>query len=248
MKKLILLYRKLPLRARIKIASVSFGVDALFSYFFYRSMIAMILLSPLAMLVAYHLCLEEERVIRANKKSEFRDSLLSMCASLSAGYSVENSIRQSVIQMEKLYGKDSYICRELNIVCNELSVGKSAEDAIDAMAMRSMDDDIITFAQVFRFAKKSGGNMVSIMKHSAMIIDEKCTVLKDIQVLVASKKFEQKVMNIMPFGIICYIDLTMPGVLNTLYHNMFGYVFMSVIMCLYVLSYYIGLKIMDIEV
>jgi len=37
-------------------------------------------------------------------------------------------------------------------------------------------------------------------------------------------------------------------VLNTLYHNMFGYVFMSVIMCLYVLSYYIGLKIMDIEV
>ena len=90
--------------------------------------------------------------------------------------------------------------------------------------------------------------MVSIMKRSAVIIDEKCRVLQDISVLIAGKKYEQSIMCFLPFLIIVYIDLAMPGIMACLYHNVFGICVMTCLMIIYSVAYMIGRKIMNIEV
>ena len=64
----------------------------------------------------------------------------------------------------------------------------------------------------------------------------------------SKKKSEQMVMSVMPAGIICYLKLTSPGFLDVLYGNPFGICAMTVCMVIYGLSYWLGVKIVDIEV
>ncbi len=40
--------------------------------------------------------------------------------------------------------------------------------------------------------------------------------------MIAQKKLEQKVMNVMPLFLLFYLDITSPGYLNVLYHNVLG--------------------------
>lgn len=55
-------------------------------------------------------------------------------------------------------------------------------------------------------------------------------------------------MSLMPAGIILYLQLTSPGFLQVLYGNAFGIFAMTVCLGIYILSYWMGKKIVDIEV
>ena len=56
------------------------------------------------------------------------------------------------------------------------------------------------------------------------------------------------IMSLMPAGIILYLQLTSPGFLEVLYGNLFGICAMSVCLGVYVLSYWMGRRIVDIQV
>ena len=56
---------------------------------------------------------------------------------------------------------------------------------------------------------------------------------------------EQTVMEIMPFAIALYIGSTYPGYFAPLYHNMSGYIVMTVCLVIYIGAYMTGEKIMD---
>ena len=73
-------------------------------------------------------------------------------------------------------------------------------------------------------------------------------VKKEIEATVAAKKMEQVIMSMMPFGIILYMQLTSPGFLQILYGNVFGAVTMSLCLGIYFLAYWMGCRIVDIEV
>ena len=86
-------------------------------------------------------------------------------------------------------------------------------------------------------------------QHGAAVYNgDKIEVKKEIEATLATKKAEQMVMSIMPAGIICYLKLTSPGFLDVLYGNPFGICAMTVCMGIYGLSYWLGVKIVDIEV
>jgi len=55
-------------------------------------------------------------------------------------------------------------------------------------------------------------------------------------------------MSLMPAGIILYLKLTSPGFLSVLYGNLFGMCAMTLCLGIYVLSYWLGRRIVDIEV
>jgi len=55
-------------------------------------------------------------------------------------------------------------------------------------------------------------------------------------------------MSLMPAGIIMYLQLTSPGFLSVLYGNPFGIAAMSICLAIYATAYWLGRKIVDIEV
>lgn len=90
--------------------------------------------------------------------------------------------------------------------------------------------------------------MDKIIQTSARMLGDKIDVRKEIETTLSAKKAEQTIMSLMPAGIILYLQLTSPGFLEVLYGNLFGVCAMTICLGIYALSYWLGKRIVDIEV
>lgn len=221
---------------------------AVILYLFFKS-VFIILLLPVCIFV-YHRINKKQMIKKYKEKlnSQFKDFLISLTASLRAGYSVENSIREAKKEMEIMFGPESPVSKETTKMVNKISLGIPCEDVFEEFAQGCGIEDICTFASVFRIAKRTGGDMVEIIKKTTSDIASKIDTKNEISVLISSKKFEHNIMSIMPVAIILYVELTSKGLLDPLYGNLKGILIMSVCLALYGFAYYLGQKIMNIEV
>lgn len=90
--------------------------------------------------------------------------------------------------------------------------------------------------------------MNHVIQKVARMLGDKIDVKKEIEATLAAKKSEQLVMSLMPAGIILYMHLTSPGFLDVLYGNWFGVMAMTACLLVYGAAYWLGVKIVDIEV
>lgn len=181
-------------------------------------------------------------------KLQFKEGILILASFLSAGYSVENAFTASAQELRLLFGCQGLITKEFDYIKNQISMNRPVELVLMELAERSGLDDIKNFAEVFSAAKRSGGELISIMNHTASTISDKVQVQQEIITLMAAKQFEQKIMNMIPFFIVLYIDLTSPGFFSLMYTTVFGRILMTICLIVYLLAYALAQKIMRIEV
>ena len=224
------------------------GIVAMLGFFFYRSVWSLQFLTPV-----YLLYLREAVRAHAQKRNretaiQFKDAILAVSANQKAGYSVENSFRQSYEDMVLLYGKESIICRELYTMIAGLGNNRILEQMMYEFGKRSGVDEIMEFAQVFAAAKRNGGNLTEVIERSASVIEEKVETEKEIQLLITARKLEQKIMNVVPFGILLYVSATSQGFFDVLYHNPAGIIIMTVCLIIYIAAVILSGRIVNIEV
>lgn len=178
---------------------------------------------------------------------QFREMMQAVIAGLQAGYSIENSFVHAYEDMRLLYGAGAMISRELKTIARKLKNNQNIEDALDDLAKRAQIQDITDFAEVFRIAKRSGGDLPGILRNTADLIGDRIEVQREIATQISSKKMEQGIMDLVPFGIILYIDATSPGFFDPLYHSVFGVAVMSGMLAVYIGAYLLAEKILDIK-
>ena len=223
-------------------------IVGIISYFFYQSFWAALLLSPVLIIFLKVKKRDLAKKRRMELNMQFKDAVLSVSANQRAGYSVENAFREAYQDMAMLYGKKSPICQELSYIIKGLDNNITLERLLYDFGCRSHMPDILQFADVFLIAKRGGGNMTEIIAETANVIEQKIMVDKEIQVLLSSKKMEQKIMNLIPFLIIFYICLTSKGFFDVLYHNVIGIAVMTVCLLIYLAAFIISRKLVEIEV
>lgn len=179
---------------------------------------------------------------------QFKETIQIMDASLSAGLSVENAIASAGREMELVYGVKGMMCRELAYMVQQMNMNRPVEDLMNDFAARSGLEEIENFAHIFQIAKRSGGQLVPIIRHTVQIMDDRFQVKEEIRTLTASRQFEQKIMNLMPLLIIVYIDGTSPGFFDVMYSTMMGQIVMTACLGVYLLSCYLSKKILDISI
>lgn len=109
-------------------------------------------------------------------------------------------------------------------------------------------ESIQNFAEVFYFSRKSGGNLTSIMRLTADRLRQNFRVQEEIALAISSRQFEQRIMSIMPLGILAYLRVGSPGFLAPLYHNAAGVVIMTGCLALYGAAWYLSAKLTEIEI
>ncbi|MBQ9513103.1 MAG: type II secretion system F family protein [Lachnospiraceae bacterium] len=224
------------------------GVVILFGYFFYRSVIACVILSPI--LLPYYV-MEKRKKNRRNAAilgQQFKDAVMAVATAMRAGYAVENAFLAAEEDMRLLYGKGSLIVTELHRISAGLGNNVVLETLLNDFANRSHNEDIREFAEVFQVAKRSGGNMTQILMRTAIVIGARLDVEKEIDVLLSAKKMEAKIMEVVPFFIVFYVGITSRGFFDPLYHNPFGILMMSGCLILYLIAYLMLEKIIDIRI
>ena len=97
-------------------------------------------------------------------------------------------------------------------------------------------------------ARRSGGRLVSIIERTVQIMGDRSQVKEEIQTLTASKRFEQRIMNLIPVLMVLYIDWTSPGFFTVMYTTLLGRVLMTGCLLVYLASVWLTQKILDIEV
>lgn len=90
--------------------------------------------------------------------------------------------------------------------------------------------------------------MNDIIRRSAEVIGNKIEVKQEIRTLLSSKKYEQRIMNLIPFLIVAYLQLTSPGFFDVLYYNPAGILVMTGALAVYLAAYLLSRKIVEIEV
>ena len=242
--------RGLPFRLTkrdVKPLLTGLSVLVLLALLFYDSLLVLPLLLPL---LKPWLKQERERMETDRARQiglRFKDAILSIAASQRAGYSVENAVAEAGKDMALLYGADSDICHELGIILQGLHHNRSMEEMLERFAARSGHPDIREFAEVFRIARRGGGNLPAVIADTAGVIADRVECERQIRVMIAGKRLEARLMQFVPLFIIFYIGFTNPGFFDPLYHNLFGIAFMSVALGVYLAAYFMMERMVHIR-
>lgn len=215
---------------------------------FYGTVFAAVFLTPMLVLFLLQKKGELKRKRQQELQMQFKDCLISISASLITGYSIENALKQAESEMEKLYGKNGYITVELVRINREIHLNIPAEEAFRRCGARTGLEEIQLFSEVFQVAKQSGGDLVEIIKKTAGRISEKIEVKREMLTLISGKKMEQRLLTLVPIGVIMYIEVSSPGYFSGMYGTPSGILIMTVCLIMYFVSWIMGERLVAIEI
>jgi len=219
------------------------------AYVFYQDVLIAALPVPLAVFYPQAKSRHLAAARRYELNLQFKDALESLAASLSAGRSVENAFKEAVRDLALLYpGTEACIIKELTAIAGMIELNEQVEDALVGFARRSGLEDVANFAEVFAIGKKSGGNMVEIMRTTSAVIGDKLRIMEEINTQLAQRKIEQKVLNAMPVSLLLLLSWSAGDYMAPVFHTAFGRMAMTAAVLLLAAAYYISKKITDIEV
>ena len=239
-------YWQQDIRRRDYLLATLVGILAILmiSYLFYGTCLCAILLSPY---LIYFLKSWEKQWIEKRKNMfqlQFKEAVQALATALNVGYSVENAMREVLKDLQVIYKRDELIIREVRYMVRQLDVNFTIEKVLQEFSERTKEEDVQTFVTIFVMAKRSGGDMIGIIRNTVQQMSEKADIRREIGTIIASKKLEFKVMSAIPFGMICYMKFSFPEFMGILYGNVAGVVIMTI--CF--LGYEAGKRIVEIEV
>lgn len=224
------------------------GLDGVIAFLFYRSIIAFLILLPLAVpflnMRRTELCAGRSREILA----EFTTGMQMVNASLQAGYAIENSFREAVGELCRIYPEDSFIISEFRYLIAQTGLNVPVETLLLDLGHRTRIEEIRNFAEVFQTAKRTGGDMIGIIRNAVTSIQVKKETREEIEANLSGKASEQRIMSAAPVLLIGYTSVTSPGFLDVCYHNLTGIAIMTGSLMIYAAAYLWGRRIMKIEV
>jgi tight adherence protein B len=218
------------------------------AWLLYDSFIVWLILMPTIILSFKKKSKQMCAVRKRRLEVEFRDMILSVSSNMQAGYSVENAFREAYKETVTLHGADSPMALELKMLLRRLGNNEQIEDLLMDIAKRSDIQDIRDFAEVFQIAKRGGGDMRGIISNTAHILGGKQEVRREIETVVSDKRFENNIMKYMPFLLVFYISLTSNGYFESLYHNIFGWLIVTLAYIVYNGACIMSDRILDIKV
>ena len=129
-----------------------------------------------------------------------------------------------------------------------IEMNEPLEKLLADFGARSGCEDIESFAEVFSFAKRSGGDFVKIIRTTVQKLVGKIEVEREIATVLAGKKLEGRVMSAMPITILAYMTFSSGDFLDVLYGNTAGILIMSAALAVYAVAMGLSGHILDIQV
>lgn len=193
--------------------------------------------------------IRRKQLIRKRKEElrrQFKHALYSLSSALSAGKSVENAFREAGNDLRMLYPDEKTdMLRELDRVNRRTENGEPVEKSLLDFGRRSGIEDVQQFAEAFAACKRTGGDLVEVMRRTSNLIGEKMEIEQDISVMVAQKRFEAKALGFLPFVIVAFLAFSSPDYMEPLYRGA-GHLIMTASLALLGASQWLAQKIMDI--
>ena len=221
-------------------------LNTVISILFYNALIAMI---PGMVLVVFYF--KEKKHVLARKRMqdmrrELKEFLNALIVALQTGRSLENAFKEATKDLVRYTEKDTSLVKELKQICIKINLGESMEKLLAEFSKRSHLEELEYFSEVFSIGKRSGGNIVAIMKNTIRMLQERMEAEEEIITTITEKKLEFQVMTVIPLAIILYLRIGAGNLMNRLYGNVSGVCVMTVCLVIYGGCYLYGKRLLEI--
>lgn len=201
--------------------------------------------------VAYlFLPIRKEQIIAQRQKrlrTQFIDLLDSLATSISAGKNVPDAFIAAKEDLLVQYQPDAFIVQEVDNIISGIKNNIDVGGMLLNFGERSGIQDIRTFGRVFETAYSKGANLKDVVRNCHLILSNKCEIEVEIETKVASNKNEQNIMIIMPIILIAMIKLAGADFAQN-FTTPSGILCTTIAIAAFVGAYFIGRKILKIEV
>lgn len=181
-----------------------------------------------------------------NLNSQFRDFLEAFNTSIGAGKNVVDSFHAVYDDMRIQYEEDAFIVKELEVILSGMANNFAVEDLMEDLGNRSGNDDIVSFANVFRISYRKGGNLKDTINTTHSILSDKMEIKEEIETMVSASKMEQTVMIFMPVVLIGIMKSMSPDFAAN-FATPAGVASTTIAIGLFIVSYFVGRKILNIK-
>lgn len=189
--------------------------------------------------------LHEKQIQRIRR--EFQELIQLLSGAFRTGHSAENAMQEASEQLSMMEGETAYMVQVMQTMLTKMSLGEPAEQVWLSFADACEIEEVKEFAKAFALAKRSGASMPFILQKIASQLVLKVQTQSQIETMLAGKKLEQKIMNLMPVGILLYLSVTSPQLLSVMYETMTGKMIMTVCLFIYITAYLLSERITRLE-
>lgn len=190
-----------------------------------------------------------KQIIKKQKEklnTQFRDMLESLSTSLGAGKNVVDSFHSAYEDLKVQYDDGSYILSELEVILSGMANNIDVEELLADFGKRSGNEDIESFASVFKICYRKGGNIKETIRATYEILSDKMEIADEIETTVTSSKMNQNIMLVMPIALIGVIKMTSADFAAN-FVTPSGIMATTFAVGIFVASYFLGKNILEIK-
>ncbi len=221
-------------------------LNAMISILFYDSFAAAI---PGMVLVVFYFKEKKHMFVRKRMQGmrrELKEFLNLLITALQTGRSLENAFIEATKDLARYVESETPLVLELKQICVKINLGEPMEKLLREFSRRSHLEELEYFSEVFSVGKRSGGNIVSIMKNTIYMLQERMEAEAEIITAITEKKLEFQLMTVIPLAIILYLRIGAGNLINSLYGNVTGICVMTVCLAFYGGCYLYGKRLLEI--
>jgi tight adherence protein B len=180
---------------------------------------------------------------RAEKlREQLPDVLTIMASSLRAGH----SFLQALDTVAREIAQPA--ATEFQRVVAEIRLGRSAEDALQALAERVGSADFKWAVLAVNMQREVGGNLAEILDNVSDTLRERAMMRRQVRVLTSEGRLSAWVLTLLPIGIALYLFAMSPEYIGLLFSTTIGYVMLGGAVILLVAGVLWMRKIVNIDV
>lgn len=225
----------------------SIGITGAIMFLVYRSIWA-VFYFPVVWFFQTHIEKQREKEERTLKlQEEFMHGIGILNNALQSGLSMENAWKEVEKETKLLYGTSCEFYIAIKEMNQKVALNSPVEKLFLEYAYQCRLEDMIQFAELLEFGKRSGSNWKKIIEATVTKMMERQEARQQIEVMVAEKKMEQQIMNVVPIGLLAFLQVSAWDYMSVLYHNLFGNIIMTIFLAGYLLAILVSKKILKVQ-
>ncbi len=220
------------------------------SNIFFRSMASAVTLTFLSSGLPYIISKNRKKQYKKLLNYQFREALRALSTSIKAGSSLRNGLVKTHEDLNRIYLADAKepILIEFETIVYELDLMLPIEDVLINFKNRAELEDVSDFVNVTLMTNKQGGDLIKVIECVSSIISDRIEIEHEINTLVSGKRSEAKLLTILPICMVLILSIVSPKYMAPMYESLVGRLLMIFATILLVINYFVGKKIIDIEV
>lgn len=221
---------------------VSGFVVGLITFFFSRSLVAMLIITIVVMFAPLMYVRHRRRRRFYSFLEQLPDALELMVRSLQAGHSFSSALQMVATEMP------DPIAREFGKTYEEQNLGLNIKSALENLVERVPILDLKLCVTAVLIQREIGGNLSEVLRNISHTIRERFRIQGEIRVKSAQARLSGYIVSALPFFLFFWINLVNPSYMKTLYDHPNGVYILATGVIMQIIGWLIIRKIVDIDI